>query len=430
MILKFYLYSIFKNLRFADAFLFLYFLHLEFSFTTIGWLLGLQHLVAVILELPSGMLADRWGRCRVLSLSFLAYALSFLGYWWIDRTQHTQLTGYAVCLMLFAVGEAFRSGSHKAIMLSYLQAIGKKELATQVIGRTRSVSKFTSAVSAIVAGVIIYLSGNFRLLFLFSFLTSLLGYVLILSYPNYLERSEKPPKQTGEASWDFLSWHQQGSGSRFWALLFQSIVFESQCKMVLKYFLQPFVETGLRTFQIQLLASAKTTGMSGSGAVWIGVNEFLKDGVGGWGARTSKEFDDQWEDQFKELNVLYLVAFLITMGVALVSLSASWGFIPGILLLIGLAFLQNLRRPVFLAAFDTTIRNEHRATAMAAERVLRALLIAMLLPVYGVTADQTGLGGVWVLSAIVFGFGFATSFAIRRVGANAAEAGTMVHSTS
>ena len=52
MLLRFCLYSVLKNLRFADPFLVLFLLDLEYSFAQIGLLLGLERLLTGLLGLP------------------------------------------------------------------------------------------------------------------------------------------------------------------------------------------------------------------------------------------------------------------------------------------------------------------------------------------------------------------------------------------
>ncbi len=205
MITRFYRYSIFKNLRFADPFLILYFLDLQFSLSVIGVLLGWQHLVTVIFEVPSGVLADVWGRCRATALCFVGYVFAFtgLGITWLITSISIPLW-LGSCLTLFAVGEALRTGSHKAIMLDYLDSTDQSSSATDLIGRTRSISKISSR-----------------------------------------ERV----------------WRKPG----FLALFFQSIVFESQIKITLKYFTQPFLKIGLGMLGMPIIAPAGVSGIMSAG---------------------------------------------------------------------------------------------------------------------------------------------------------------------
>lgn len=150
MVFRFCLYSILKNLRFADPFLAIYLLDLGYSYTEIGSLLGCQRLVTAVLEIPSGIGADRWGRRRILAGSFAlhAIALTVLGIASLVSGKPHVLWFYAG-LSIFGAGEALRTGSHKAIMLDYLEYNRQADRATHVMAVTRTYSKVSSALAGV-----------------------------------------------------------------------------------------------------------------------------------------------------------------------------------------------------------------------------------------------------------------------------------------
>ena len=55
-------------------------------------------------------------------------------------------------MLLFANGEAFRSGTHKAMIIQYLKIKGLLKLKTEYYGHTRSWSQRGSAISSLIAG--------------------------------------------------------------------------------------------------------------------------------------------------------------------------------------------------------------------------------------------------------------------------------------
>ncbi len=120
MLIRFCLYGFLKNQRYFEPFLYLAFLAKGRSFFEIGVLLAVQGITIVALEIPSGAIADLFGRRRSLVLSFVAYLLSFLvlglaeSYW-------------ALCgaMMLHGIGEAFRSGTHKSLIFAWLELGGR-----------------------------------------------------------------------------------------------------------------------------------------------------------------------------------------------------------------------------------------------------------------------------------------------------------------
>jgi len=402
MIFRFYLYSFFKNLRFADPFLVLYFLDLGLSYSIIGLMLGLQHLATVLLEFPSGILADGWGRCRVTSLCFVFYCLSFTGFSLTGIWPAIPLASWLIgCLILFALGEALRTGSHKAIMLDYLDSIGQADRVTWLIGRTRAVSKYTSATAAISGGLILSWSREYAVLFALSAAAALGGCLLMLTYPRELEgdawRARQPSAETTKpvrvGSLRLMWQHPE-----FWPLFLQSVIFESQLKVVLKYFTQPFLKNGLALLGIAIIAPASATGVERLGAFGVGLNEFVRDTLGGYGARVSSEFERNFRSSIAALNRIYVLAIAGILGLAACSLSLKWGLIPGLLLLSFLTILQNLRRPIFVSSLNSRMEKAQRASVLSFESVCRAITIACLLPLFGRAVDLFGLAAVWAIA--------------------------------
>ena len=86
MIARFSLYGFLKNQRYFEPFIVLFFLDQGLSFAQIGLLIGFRELCHNIGEIPSGAVADLYGRRRCMMLSFVAYIapvfihnLEFLG---------------------------------------------------------------------------------------------------------------------------------------------------------------------------------------------------------------------------------------------------------------------------------------------------------------------------------------------------------------
>ncbi|MDX2432086.1 MAG: MFS transporter, partial [Bacteroides sp.] len=64
---KFCMYGFLKNLRFFDAFFILFLVETGVSFTQIGLLYAVREVVTNLFELPSGILADTFGRKKALA---------------------------------------------------------------------------------------------------------------------------------------------------------------------------------------------------------------------------------------------------------------------------------------------------------------------------------------------------------------------------
>ena len=182
MYLRFAAYGFLKNLRFFEPFILLFFLDKGLTFFQIGVLYSVRSVAANLLEIPSGVYADTLGRRRSLLLSYIAYMASFIVF--------TVADGFwlaAVGMVLFGLGEAFRSGTHKALILAYLEQEGRLDERVSYYGRTRAASQAGSAVNALLAAAIVIATDQVRYLFLAALVPYVLGFINLLAYPRKLD---------------------------------------------------------------------------------------------------------------------------------------------------------------------------------------------------------------------------------------------------
>ncbi|QDU58971.1 MFS transporter [Aeoliella mucimassa] len=400
MIVRFCLYSVLKNLRFSDPFLAIYLIELGFSYAEIGGLLGFEKLVTALLEIPSGYMADHWGRRRILAISFFSHAvgLSILALGALSDVP--ALLWFFLGLGIYGVGEAFRTGSHKAIMLDYLDVAGRGSESTAVLSLTRTFSKGSSALAGVVAGGLLYLLNDYSALFWLSAVAALFGCGLVLSYPKYLEgetaRQRKEPEKT-------IDPHEYKLGAmlrnpKMWPLLVRSVVYESQVEVLLKLFLQPFLYQGLTAAGLPI-GGVDAAAKRGTGSLLVGVNELFRDSLGAVGAKNSARAERRFADRRSVLRIIYL---LTTVAVAVLTLAAVDAsrfslVLVGLATVGALTFLQNLRRPIFVSELNEVANKPLRATILSIDSQARSFMVAAQLPLLGLAADHWGL---WTVGAI------------------------------
>ena len=116
MLFRFSLYGFLKNQRYYDPFLILAFLEKGLSFFQIGILIGFREVCTNIFEIPSGALADLYGRRRAMIFSFCAYIASFATF-----AMSKSLPMLFGAMFFFGLGDAFRTGTHKAMIFDWLR---------------------------------------------------------------------------------------------------------------------------------------------------------------------------------------------------------------------------------------------------------------------------------------------------------------------
>ena len=179
---KFCLYGFFKNLRFFDAFLMLFFLEKEIDFLEIGILYSTREIVILIMEIPSGVISDALGRRKILIVSFLAYIISFIVFYF-SQNYITLL----LAMILFAVADATRTGVHKAMIFQYLNINNWGTYKIDYYGHTRSWSQTGSAISSLLAAFFVFYTERYDVIFIASIVPYLADMALIYSYPIYLD---------------------------------------------------------------------------------------------------------------------------------------------------------------------------------------------------------------------------------------------------
>ncbi|TFH05417.1 MAG: MFS transporter, partial [Spirochaetales bacterium] len=187
--MKFSAYGFLKNLRFFDPFLVLFFLEKGISYLEIGGLYAIREIAVNFLEIPTGAVADALGRRRTMIASFVSYLISF-GIFWAGGT----VPAFVLAMLLFSFGEAFRTGTHKAMIFTHLRLTGNERFKADYYGHTRGWSQIGSAVSAAIAAAIVFTSGNYKSVFLFSTIPYVADLALMLTYPRELDGVRKDLK--------------------------------------------------------------------------------------------------------------------------------------------------------------------------------------------------------------------------------------------
>ena len=135
-ILIFPLYAV----MFADAGL----SPVQISICLIAW-----SAVNFVLQVPSGVIADRYSRRRILAVAQLGRATGF-AVWLV----YPHFWGFLVGLVLWGIKSAFTSGTFEALLYDELKARGKAEDYTQIFGRTRAIQSGGVLLAALGAAVV------------------------------------------------------------------------------------------------------------------------------------------------------------------------------------------------------------------------------------------------------------------------------------
>jgi hypothetical protein len=128
----------------------LFMTQIGFDAASVGVMAAAYAAVVPLLEVPSGILADRWSRSRVMILGCVALMISTL----IGGLSQNVL-GYVIAAMVLGIYFAFSSGTVDSVVYdTVLEETGSNELYETWIGRVRAVESAAFVLSSLAGGVL------------------------------------------------------------------------------------------------------------------------------------------------------------------------------------------------------------------------------------------------------------------------------------
>ena len=377
MLLRFSLYGFLKNQRYFEPFFLLAMFEKLGSFTMVGLLLGFREICINVLEVPTGAIADVTGRRRAMVLSFLAYIGAFA----LFGLCASMWLMFAA-MFLFSVGEAFRTGTHKAIIFDWLAHQGRGDEKTKIYGLTRSWSKLGSAVNVVLAAAIFFAVRDYSWLFLICIVPYVANIANFLTYPPYLDGRHEGHKTVGQIARMLLDATRRCvRPGPLRGLIAESMAYEGVYK-VAKDYLQPL----LQATAVAALASAAWLGDGEQRtAVLIGAVYFVLYILGSVASRRSHVLADRAGSERRASLWLWGVT---AAGYAAVAGGVALGWpVLAIAAFVALAVFQNLWRPILITRFTAHASPKETATVLSIESQAKSLAAAVLAPLLGLAVD-------------------------------------------
>lgn len=409
MLTRFSLYGFLKNQQYYDYFLLLAFRQMGLSYFAIGVLVAFREVMINIMEIPSGGVADLCGKRRSMIFSFIAYIISFaiFGFSGLAAVasqlpQHTLIPLLLAAMFFFAIGDAFRTGTHKALIFTWLRNQGREAERTQIYGYTRSWSKIGSAVAVILACFIVFTTSNFIYVFFFAIIPYVLNIINFLGYPAEID-CEIEEDISIRAIMNHLKETlvisvKQASLRR---LILESMGFEGFFKAS-KDYLQPILMAAALPLTASLFSSIHLSDEQKSviliGPVFFAL--FILSAIASRNAYRLVSKPGQ-EDKTSRLlwgfSVLIFLVFLPAMFFGI-----HWVMITGF---VSLYILQNLWRPVLISRFDAHSDEAKGATVLSIESQAKSLSTMIIAPILGLAVDLARIHGIgasefWPMSVL------------------------------
>lgn len=391
-IFKFEMYGFLKNLRFFEPYLIIFLTERSLSFFQIGILIAIREAIIYIFEIPSGVIADMYGKKLELVFCFLFYIISFVLFFLANS-----FFLFALAMMLFGLGEAFRSGTHKSMIMTFLDYNNIGDSKTKVYGQTRAMSLIGSMTMSIVSIIFVIALPELKYLFLLSIVPYLLDMLLILSYPGYLNQREVVTFNLKDfIKQNFINIKYTFSAKNVRKLVFDESLYQAGYKSI-KDYVQPII-IALSVGFVIFKGMTEAENLK----VYIGLIYAAIYLISSFASRYSYKVATK-VNHFRLINFMWLMSGLFALLLSLYLDNLFIIFASFIMIYI----FMNLRKPVMVEEIGNETDKTKRATVLSVQSQLTSLLLIIFAPIIGFLADlsiQLMFVFVGVIMIVIFMF--------------------------
>lgn len=386
---KFGYYGLLKNLRFFEPYLYVYLLSQDINLFEIGLLIAIREIITYVFEIPSGIFADYYGKKTELVICFLFYIASFV-FFFIGSSFFI----LSIAMILYGFGDALRSGTHKAMIYSYLEQKDWFTEKTFVYGRTRSFSLIGSSVSAFFSIVLVLYFKDLSWFFLLTIVPYILNFLLILSYPGNLNEkreSSKSLKQFFKLSYDQLK--SIIKTPKLFSVLTSSSLFDAVFKTT-KDYIQPIIVLAITGLGFSILQFEEDVNKKMVLGFVYGLFYILSAG-----ASRNVYLLQKLANSRKLMNLLFDALALLLVFVFVALKLENLFLIIFIYLLIYL--VKNARRPLLVDVAGDIMNKEERATVLSIDSQMKSFFVIILAPAFGFMATRYSIENAFLAIAVL-----------------------------
>jgi MFS family permease len=357
------------------------------SFLEIGILYATREIAINLFEIPSGIIADTFGRRKTLASSFLVYIIAFIVFY-----LYSSFLLFLFAMLFYALGDAIRSGINKAMIVDYLKRTNQINFKVEYYGHTRSWSQFGSAISSLAGGILLFFNKNLDAIFLFSIIPYLFDFFNVLSYPKYLDEQKTKYLSTKEnLKFITTSFIKAFKSKPLLHSLINSSIYSGYYKAI-KDFIQPFLKSLIISIPIFLyLSNDEKT------ALFLGIIYFVIFLVNSFVSRSASKIENLFTTQANFLN--FSLFFGVIVGLASGVLMEYFNSIFAILLFIIVLSIENSRKPSGVSNITDNSEDDIHAGILSVQSQLASLFAAIIMMSIGFLADMFSVGvGIMISS--------------------------------
>jgi MFS family permease len=341
-----------------------------FSLIQLGLLESTFHITSFLMEIPTGAVADIWGKKTSRTMGRFFYLLSLLVLF-LSPGFTFQLLGFIIC----ALGYNLESGAGEALLYDSLKVKDKDDLYMAIAGKKEFISQFSSIIALLIGGFIA--TGNYNLVFLLSLVVVLFS--IITSFTFIEPDSDKARKRDGNIlklirtqTLNSLRVVNEKRQIAF-LIIFSQLIFSFTVSLF--FYLQNYWKSiGYSEFTIGIIFAASS----------------LLSGLTGLSAHKIEKLIGGEKGIIKIVPLFMIIAF---WGISLTEYKNLF------YLLIGL--MDGLLYVAVSDYINRLIPSEYRATVLSFQSMVFSFFMIIIFPSIGWIGDHYGLNRAFLIITIV-----------------------------
>lgn len=366
---KFYLSSFLKNQTyFTPVFIvILQFYHL--SFQEIFWVFTIGSIISVIIEIPTGIFADLYGKRKSIILSKFLIAVSFLVFGFSKS-----FWPFVLGQVLYEFGNSFRTGTETAYTFDYLKQNPKEPKYTLVKGNQKFWARIGESIASVIGGFIAKIF-NYNMVFFVAVIPALLNFFIAISWKDIKEKKHSLTMKNSinllKESLKDLFFHK-----KLFKITMNMTIFTAAIAAITK-FIQPYMQNANIPIE------------------WFGIISAIAFLLAAFSGKYSYIFQEKFGD-IKLVNVI-TIASVIPM----IILGLGYMSIFGVLLFFLIIIIENIRSPITNDIFHNFVNSEKRSTIGSGLSLSKSAGKIVLLPIVGFITDNFSMQTAIIFIALI-----------------------------
>lgn len=361
-----YLYKFFSAFDITSAIWVLYLGFKGMTLAQIGLLEGIFHVTGFISEIPTGALADLFGRRKIIIIGRITSLISA-----IIMLFSNSFIGFAIGFILSALGYNLNSGSEEALIYDTLKILNKEEEYLRINGRINLIIEVSQGLAVFIGGILSQID------FSISYITAIVVGLISLIFSTRFIEVDAIEKENHSIN---IINHLKES--------INIVKNNKKLLNILMFFPLIYTFSAIVYFYGQQLFNDMEYSR-----VIISII-FLFNGVfSSLGSILSNRIYKRYKSLGWIIISIIISVFIIFMGI--------WKGKVSIIFFLVIGFLTAILQPISSNLINSMVESSQRATIISVESMFYSIMMIILFPICGFIGDRVYLELSFIMVGIV-----------------------------